>query len=179
MAAHVARDRDLKRDRPVREFIAEFRGLSGTAKQRQLLAEVGCSHVHLSQFFGVKQVNRKGIAKLLASMKKHTQPVAPKLLGVIGEDHLKQRFEAAGGNLKTFKYQRRTGVTDKGIPYVVECAFGLHQSGRSNNGRPMGARLSPESTGASESTTHSAHLDAREKVSKALWPTSERTRRSR
>jgi DNA topoisomerase VI subunit B len=129
LAAHVARDRDLKKDRTVREFIAEFRGMSGTAKQRQVLEEVGCSHVSLRQFFGINQVNSAGIAKLLVSMKKHTKPVAPKHLGIIGEDHLKQRFETSGGNLKTFKYTRRQGVTDEGIPYIVESAFGLHQSG--------------------------------------------------
>jgi hypothetical protein len=28
----------------VREFISEFRGLSGTALQRKVLDEVGCSH---------------------------------------------------------------------------------------------------------------------------------------
>ncbi len=44
LAAHVARDRELGRHRTVREFIAEFRGLSGTAVQRKVLEEVGCSH---------------------------------------------------------------------------------------------------------------------------------------
>ena len=129
LAAHVARDRDLRRHRTVREFIAEFRGLSGTAVQRKVLEEVGCSHQSLAQFFGVEQVNRAGIAKLLASMRKHTKPVAAKHLGVIGEDHLKQRFLAAGGNADTFKYQQRKGTTSEGIPYIVEFAFGLHQSG--------------------------------------------------
>jgi hypothetical protein len=129
LAAHVARDRDAGRHRTVREFIAEFRGLSGTAVQRKVLEEVGCSHQSLSQFFGVDQVNRKGIAKLLASMRKHTKPVAAKYLGIIGADHLKQRFLAAGGNADTFKYQQRKGMTSEGIPYIVEFAFGLHQSG--------------------------------------------------
>ena len=129
LAAHVARDRDLGQRRTVREFIAEFRGLSGTAVQRKILDEVGCSHQSLAQFFGVDQVNRDGIAKLLAAMRKHSKPVAPKHLGVIGAEHLKQRFLAAGGNAETFKYQRRKGVTGDGIPYVVEFAFGLHQSG--------------------------------------------------
>jgi hypothetical protein len=129
LAAHVARDRDLKKDRTVREFITEFRGLTGTAKQRQVLEEVGCSHMSLRQFFGVEQVNRAGIAKLLASMRKHTKLVAAKHLGVIGEAHLKQRFLAAGGNADTFKYQQRRNTTEEGIPYLVEFAFGLHQSG--------------------------------------------------
>jgi len=128
LAAHVARNRDLRRHRTVREFIAEFRGLSGTAVQRKVLEEVGCSHQSLAQFFGVDQVNRKGISKLLATMRKYTKPVAPKHLGIIGEDHLKQRFLAAGGNADTFKYEQRKG-TNEGIPYIVEFAFGLHQSG--------------------------------------------------
>jgi hypothetical protein len=129
MAAHVARDRDLGHHRTVREFIAEFRGLSGTALQRKVLADVGCSHQSLAQFFGVEQVNRAGIATLLAAMRKYSKPVKPKHLGVIGVGHLKHRFLAAGGNLETFKYQRRNGMTPDGIPYVVEFAFGMHQSG--------------------------------------------------
>jgi DNA topoisomerase VI subunit B len=129
LAAHVARDRDLRRHRTVREFVSEFRGLSGTAVQRKILTEVGCSHLSLAQFFGPDQVNRDGIAKLLTAMRKHSKPVAPKHLGVIGADHLKQRFLAAGGNADTFKYQRRKGMTSDGIPYIIEFAFGLHQSG--------------------------------------------------
>jgi DNA topoisomerase VI subunit B len=128
LAAHVARDRDLGRNRTVREFLAEFRGLSGTAVQRKVLEEVGCSHQSLAQFFGVDKVNSKGIAKLLAAMKKHTRPVAPKLLGIIGAAHFESLFLASGGNAETFKYQLRKGVTDEGIPYVIEFAFGLHQS---------------------------------------------------
>jgi DNA topoisomerase VI subunit B len=131
LAAHVTRDRDLGQDRPVREFIAEFRGLSGTAVQRKILAEVGCSHQSLARFFGVEHVNRAGIAKLLAAMRKYSKPVDPKHLGMIGEQHFKQLFLASGGNIDTFKYQIRKGTTDDGIPYIVEFAFGLHQSGLS------------------------------------------------
>jgi DNA topoisomerase VI subunit B len=129
LAAHVARDRDLERDRTVREFIAEFRGLSGTATQRKILQEVGCSHQSLAEFFGIERVNRNGIARLLAAMQRYSKPVKPKHLGVIGAEHLKQRFLEAGGNADTFKYQQRKGLTKEGIPYLIECAFGLHQSG--------------------------------------------------
>jgi DNA topoisomerase VI subunit B len=129
LAAHVARDRDLGRQRTVREFVAEFRGLSGTAIQRKILQEVGCSHQSLAEFFGIERVNRSGIAKLLAAMQRHSKTVKPKLLGIIEAEHLKQRFLEAGGNADTFKYQQRKGLTKEGIPYVIECAFGLHQSG--------------------------------------------------
>jgi hypothetical protein len=131
LAAHVARDRDLGHRRTVREFIAEFRGLSGTAVQRKVLNEVGCSHLSLARFFGADRVNRDGIVKLLAAMQKHTKPVKPTHLGVIGADHLRQRFLAVGGNPDTFKYEQRKGVGGDGIPYVVEFAFGLHQAGLS------------------------------------------------
>jgi DNA topoisomerase VI subunit B len=133
LAAHVQRDRDLGQRRTVREFIAEFRGLSGSAIQRKVLNEVGCSHQSLAQFFGVEKVNRKGIARLLAAMRKHTKPVAPKHLGIIGVEHFKQRFLAAGGNADTFKYQLRKGI-ERDIPYVIEFAFGLHQSGLDKSG---------------------------------------------
>lgn len=129
MAAHVARDRDLKRERSVRDFLPEFRGLSGTIVRRKILTEIGCSHQSLAQFFGVDQVNRKGIAKLLRAMCKHSKPVQPKHLGVIGREHLKTRFLAAGGNIETFKYELETGYTEDGIPFVIEVAFGLHQTG--------------------------------------------------
>jgi DNA topoisomerase VI subunit B len=137
LAAHVARDRDLKQQRTVREFLPEFRGLSSTAVRRKVLTEIGCSHQSLAQFFGVEHVNRSGIAKLLAAMKKYSKPVAPKHLGIIGGEHIKQRFLAAGGNGETFKYQQRKGMTDDGIPYVWEVAFGLHQSGLAKDGHDV------------------------------------------
>src|SRR5215831_11814590 len=129
VAAHVARDRELKRERTVREFVAEFRGLSGTAVQRNVLAETGCSHQSLTQFFGVERVNYAGIKKLLAAMQEYSNPVAPKHLGIIGREHFKTRFLAAGGNIETFKYELEKGFTEDGIPFVIELAFGLHQSG--------------------------------------------------
>ena len=128
LAAHVARDRDRGKSRTVREFIAEFRGLSGSARQRKIPNEVGCSHQSLASFFGVDQVNHDGIATLLAAMQRHSKPVAPQHLGIIGAEHFKARFLAAGGAADTFKYQCRKGVADC-IPYVVEFCFGLHQGG--------------------------------------------------
>ena len=60
-------------------------------------------------------------------MRARSKPVAPQLLGVIGREHFKQRFLAAGGNAETFRYELRKGVND-GVPYVVEFAFGLYES---------------------------------------------------
>ena len=41
MAAHI----DNRETITVREFISEFRGMTGTAKQKTVLAETGASHV--------------------------------------------------------------------------------------------------------------------------------------
>jgi DNA topoisomerase VI subunit B len=124
LSAHVARDRHLG----LRDFIAEFRGLSGTRKQKMILAEIGASRQSLRGFLGQDRVNRVGIGRLLAAMKRHSAPVPPKHLGVIGKEHLRARFLAAGGAAETFKYERITGLSQN-IPYVIECAFGLRQSG--------------------------------------------------
>jgi hypothetical protein len=129
LAAHVARDRDLHQSRTVRDFAAEFRGLSSTVRRRRIVAELGCSHQSLAAFFGTDRVNRAGIARLLELMKRHSKPVAPHHLGVIGREHFKARFLAAGGAADTFKYECRKYIGGDGIPYVVEFAFGLHKTG--------------------------------------------------
>jgi hypothetical protein len=129
LAAHVSRDLDLGQSRTVRSFIAEFCGLSGTGVQRKILTEVGCSHQSLASFFGVERVNQAGVAQLLAAMKRHSKPVNPVRLGIIGAEHLKARFLAAGGAPETFKYERRKGTNNDAIPYVIEFGFGLHQAG--------------------------------------------------
>jgi hypothetical protein len=124
MAAHIAHRGDIT----VREFISEFRGMTGTAKQKAVLAETGTSHVSLHNFFGIEKANTKNIATLLASLKNHTKPVRPVDLGIIGRQHLYGLMELAGGDPKTFTYNRRLGQTD-GIPRIVEFAFGIHRDG--------------------------------------------------
>jgi hypothetical protein len=62
LAAHVARDRDLGQRGTVLQFISEFRGLSGTAIQRKILNEVGCSHQSLATFFGAEHFKQRFMA---------------------------------------------------------------------------------------------------------------------
>jgi hypothetical protein len=125
MGAYIARDEDRGRPpRTVREFISEFRGLSGSAKQKAVLEEVGAARLSLPEFFGNgDHVNHDRIGALLGAMRKHSRPVKPPDLGLIGKDHLAARFKAAGVDLETFKYNRSLGESD-GIPDVIETAFG-------------------------------------------------------
>ena len=124
MAAHITNRGNIT----VREFVSEFRGLSSTAKQRAVLSEIGASYVSLHSFFGRHKANGDNIAKLLAALQRHSKPVRAAQLGVIGKVHLYRVMEAAGGDPKTFTYNRRDGETN-GVPRVIEFAFGIHRDG--------------------------------------------------
>jgi DNA topoisomerase VI subunit B len=136
MAAHIAHRANVT----VREFVSEFDGLSGTAKQKAALAETGTSHVQLYDFFGRRKTNGNNIAILLAAIRRHSKPVKPPQLGVIGKAHLQRMMEAAGGDPKTFKYERRYGETN-GVPRVVEFAFGVHRDGLTATERAPDAKI--------------------------------------
>ena len=144
MGAYIARDQDRDREsRTVREFISEFRELSGSAKQKIILEEVGASRLSLSQFFGNgDRVNYGQIAKLLAAMQRQSKPVKPKELGFIGKDHFASRFKAAGADLKVFRYRLTFGETD-GIPDVIETAFGWCPDGANERRIITGVNWSP------------------------------------
>ena len=108
----------------VREFVAQFRGMSATEKQKQILRELAASHMTLHRFFGSeKQVNHQRMEKLLRLLKEHTRPVRPELLGVIGEDHLRKFCIEAGGQPESFKYSASLDQNSNGVPYVVETAI--------------------------------------------------------
>jgi hypothetical protein len=124
LAAHVARDQDHGRDRPVREFIAELRGFSGSAKQKRVLDDTGLARAPLSSLFGPGGEPKTGeLESLLQALKTHSRPVKPQELGLVGKDHLLARFKEALVEPETFKYQKALGETD-GLPWVVETAFG-------------------------------------------------------
>jgi hypothetical protein len=97
MAAYIAyeQERNLA-PRTVREFISEFRGLSGSAKQKAVLDAVAASRALLAGFFGSGDHD----VKLLAAMRERARPIKPKDLGIIGEDHLRARFETIGAALE-------------------------------------------------------------------------------
>jgi hypothetical protein len=141
MGAYIARDQDRGREpRTVREFVSEFRGLSGTAKQKRVLEQVGASRLLLPQFFG--NGDSAKIGKLLAAMKRHSKPVKPLDLGSVGKTHFAARFEKAGADPETFQYRRIVGETD-GIPDVIETAFGYCPDGADTRRIITGLNWSP------------------------------------
>ena len=123
IAGYVADDEDQGRERTVREFVAEFRGLSGTAKQRKVLEATGLGRSSLSTLRDGDGLDAGLVTNLLSAMQAQSRPVKPAQLGVIGETHLRKRFVAAGCEMQSFDYKRVVGCTD-GIPWVIETAFG-------------------------------------------------------
>jgi Topoisomerase 6 subunit A/Spo11, Toprim domain len=129
-AAYVADDQDRNRSRTVRDFISEFRGLSGSAKQKRVLDVTGMARTALADLFASGEPDRAKIAELLAAMKEATNPVKPQDLGAIGREHLANCFEQTGADLETFQY-RRMLRSDEGVPSVLELAFAYCPAGMS------------------------------------------------
>lgn len=117
IAANICRG-----DRLLREFIAEFRGLSGSAKQKAALDKAGLIRSRLSDLVKNDAIDKTVVSKLLAAMQSATSPVKPPALGIIGKEHLLAQCERLGGDPKTFSY-KKVQDTENGLPYVVETCF--------------------------------------------------------
>ena len=130
LAAHVARDRDLGQQshgarvhRRVPRALRDRRSAQDPRRSRLLASVAGAV---LRRRAGQPRRHRQAAGGDAASTASRSPP---SILASSAPSTLKQRFLAAGGNADTFKYQCRKGTTSDGIPYVVEFAFGLHQSG--------------------------------------------------
>ena len=124
VSAYIADDRDRGADRSVRELVREFRGLTGTAKQRTVLEETGLSRTNLSALANGDGLEHKTLAKLLAAMQRQCKPVKPAALGIIGGPHIRRRMEKAGCQMETFTYKKVLEVDSDGLPMVIETGFG-------------------------------------------------------
>jgi Histidine kinase-, DNA gyrase B-, and HSP90-like ATPase len=104
-------------DLPLGKFVRQFKGLSSTAKAREV-----CSHFpeidRLSDFEG----RGHGVALLLYWMKQHSKPPAHKALGRLGKDHIRARLEDFYGHVERYRYKHFAGYLPSGLPYTFEFA---------------------------------------------------------
>lgn len=138
IGAYVTHDREAGTNRLVSDFVAEFDGLTGSQKRSKVLTETDLHRVPLAELVRDDRFDSGRIAALLLAMQRHTRPVNPKLLGIIGEDHLRTRLLAMGVQPESFTYRRKLppkckkphpddGTKNQGltsIPWVLESAFG-------------------------------------------------------
>jgi hypothetical protein len=115
------------RDRTIRELIAEFSGLVGSAKQKAVLDATGLARMNLSALRDGDDLDVAKVTALLAAMKANTRPIKPAALGVIGQDHLSDRFRVLGCEMETFAYRKIFGEIN-GVPCIVETAFAAKSS---------------------------------------------------
>lgn len=123
VAGYIAYDRDREGARTVRDFVAEFKGFSGSAKQKRILDKTGLHRLPLEALVGEDGLDRQKLETLLSALKVDSKPVKPDQLGVIGRPHLEAKFRAAGCEMESFSYKKVTDLKD-GLPTVIEAAFG-------------------------------------------------------
>jgi hypothetical protein len=107
----------------VRDFVMEFKGLTGSRKATDVCEAAGLSRATLDVLTGKRDYNHAKVQKLLDAMKAESRPVQPKTLGVIGEAHVRACFEAEGCNMGAFHYQASFSTSEDGLPQVTEFAF--------------------------------------------------------
>ncbi|MBM4274123.1 MAG: ATP-binding protein [Deltaproteobacteria bacterium] len=119
--SHIGASRNGGRDLTLRDFVRQFRGLSGTAK-----AKAACDELpkisRLSDFAS----NESLVEDLLEAMRRQSTPPSPHMLGVVGENHLLQCFSDWFG-VKRHWYRKIAGLVGD-IPFVFEVL--LAETGR-------------------------------------------------
>ena len=130
VAAYVAAERNGKKHRTVREFVAEFRGLSGTAKQGSIISQVGLDRVYLHDFASNGKLDAETLCRLLRAMQHMSKPVKPAALGLLGESHFRERIHGTKAGGESFRYKRSMGIDPRtGLPFVIEAAFNMTEDG--------------------------------------------------
>jgi len=145
IAAYITLERNGIKPKTVREFVSEFRGLSGTQKQKQVIE--GFSGVYLHDLLSDGDINMDTATKLLKAMQEHSQHVKPYNLGLVGEKHMRAWTEQYTEIIpESFNYAKRRGVdTGNGgeMPYVIEVAFAVKADTEKNRTVVTGLNWSP------------------------------------
>ena len=125
LASYLAVERAGAPARTVREFVAEFRGLAGTGKQKQVATQAKLERAYLHDLVRSSTLDRHALQRLLDAMRQASAPVSPELLGTLGKHHFQQKLKRPEGEEEdhSFRYRKLTGVSEEGLPYVVESAF--------------------------------------------------------
>ncbi|MDA1278097.1 MAG: ATP-binding protein, partial [Verrucomicrobia bacterium] len=125
VAAYLSAEQDGAPARSVREVVANFRGLSSTVRQKEILSALNLTGARLSALAGNGDVNRELAGKLLAGMKAASCEVKPQALGIIGEDHIRREFLVRECNENSIRYKKIIGTDSHARPYVIETAYGV------------------------------------------------------
>jgi len=136
--SHIGDNRRGGRDLTLREFLTQFRGLSGTAKSKQVCDQFTAIN-RLTEF----EENQDLIGTLLEQMREKTKPPTTKVLGIVGEAHFRACFESwYTVHPKAFWYKKVVGK-DPNKPYVFEVALAVIGNGENKDSFFSGINFSP------------------------------------
>ncbi len=115
---HVAATRrDGSPDLLLRDFVLQFRGLTGTAK-----AKAVCDRLPRIKRLRDFEEDEAAVVDLLRAMRAEAMLPKPKVLGAVGLDHVRACFEARYGVVADRFWYRKVEGMDGGVPFVVEAA---------------------------------------------------------
>lgn len=142
--------------RTVRDFVSEFRGLSGSAKQKQVIANF--KGTHLRDLVKDREVDKSKVETLLSSMQGASAEPEPKVLGVIGKPHFYEWMKKRGVAEESMRYDKRIG--NDTLPYVLEVAFGIRKE-KGNKQIITGLNFAPTLKTPTEDIIDDALVDSR------------------
>lgn len=120
---HINASMSGGRDLTLREFVVQFKGLSGSAKTKAVCDQFP-DISRLSDF----QADPGKTTRLLNAMQEETKAPSPDVLGCIGKEHFRALFHRWYG-VKRFWYHKARGFVDGGLsipgslPFIVEVAL--------------------------------------------------------
>lgn len=141
VAGYLVKERNNGQNKKtVREFVSEFRGLSGTAKQKKVTETY--SRADLSMFEKDGDIDRETLKILLNRMQAECVAPKPTVLGVIGKEHFTKWMLNHGGAEPSITYIKRHGF-DNGLPYFLEIGFAVKTDSTLHRTQITGLNWSP------------------------------------
>lgn len=141
VAGYLVKERNNgQHKKTVREFVSEFRGLSGTAKQKKVIEDF--YRADLSIFEKDGDIDRASLKILLDKMKVECITPKPQMLGIIGKDHFTKWMLSQGGAEPSITYIKKQGF-DNGLPYFLEIGFAVKTDNTLHRTQIVGLNWSP------------------------------------
>lgn len=141
IAGYLVKERSNgQHKKSVKEFISDFRGLSGTAKQKKIAAEY--QRADISIFEKAGDIDRDKLKDLLLKMQSESIAPKPQALGIIGKEHFTKWMLQHGAIENSIKYIKNVG-TDNGMPYVLEIGFAVNDNAQAGQLKVVGLNWSP------------------------------------
>ncbi|MEI8371870.1 MAG: ATP-binding protein [Planctomycetota bacterium] len=130
VTACISSDMAHCKDRLLSEFVREFRGLSSSAKQKEVWDATGLARQPLSSLLNGKGLQTELVTRLYRELVKRGNAIKPEGLGIIGKSHIEAKMVEDGCDIDDDrKYKRADGIDEDGVPFVVEMAFATRKAG--------------------------------------------------